>query len=373
MSDSIYWLVKDLSEREGIEQKEVLETLALTFQKLYQQKLGEDIKLKLDFDEDKKKIIFYRSYQTANGEKNTEKDISRGGGFMDSTKSKRESNQLLIPIDLNLEEMASSESVLHEFRSLLEKKKREKSVNNFRLLEGSIVEGDIQTIKERLCLVKLNEEAIGVWAREDWLPRERPERGQHLRFLIKRVEEDKIFLTRKDDSFLLKLLETEVPEIKEGIIVIKEILRLPGIICKAVVESKKLYLNPSGTCIGREGSRIKNVVKDMAKERIDIVDWNENQTKLIINLFSPVKVISFLAEKSNQGEDFLRIIIPESQMSLILVNGGKLVELISNFFGKKIKVESLEENRKNDRIIHWNTKYTMEEYLKLKNKNNVQR
>ena len=140
---------------------------------------------------------------------------------------------------------------------------------------------------------------------------ERPRLGQRFCFLIKEVKEEaeknspQIILTRFDDLFIRKLLEQEVPQVKKDLVAIRDILRLPGLISKVVVEKGKeairkgLELDPAGTCIGRGAERIEVVSRFAYPERVHIVPWSEDKTKLLDKLLSPVKLIRINQQGDN--------------------------------------------------------------------------
>lgn len=109
-----------------------------------------------------------------------------------------------------------------------------------------------------------------------------------------------IIITRQDDLFLHKLLELEIPEIKEGIIVIEKILRVPGILSKLVVKSKKLGVDPLGTCIGKDAERIRTISRLIYPERLDIAPWSEDKRIMLFNLLSPVKPVKLTIGKGEK-------------------------------------------------------------------------
>jgi len=140
---------------------------------------------------------------------------------------------------------------------------------------------------------------------------ERPRLGQRFCFLIKEVKEEaeknspQIILTRFDDLFIRKLLEQEVPQVKKDLVAIRDILRLPGLISKVVVEKGKeaikkgLELDPTGACIGRRAERIEEISRLALPERVHIVTWSEDKTKLLDKLLSPIKLIRINQQGDN--------------------------------------------------------------------------
>ena len=111
-----------------------------------------------------------------------------------------------------------------------------------------------------------------------------------------------IIVTRQDDLFLRRVLESEIPEIREeqGIIVIKKILRVPGLLSKLVVESKKVGIDPLGTCIGKGAERIRAIFGMTYPERLDIAPWSEDKRVMLFNLLSPVKPVKLTIEKGEK-------------------------------------------------------------------------
>jgi len=152
----------------------------------------------------------------------------------------------------------------------------------------------------------------GYWDKSEWTLREEPRLGQRFYLLIKEVREKsaedvpQIVLTRSDDLFIRKLLEQEVSQIKNGIIAIHDILRLPGLVSKVMVErgkvamEKGLRIDPAGTCIGEEGEKAKSISRLIYPERIDFADWSEDKKKLLPKLLSPVKLIKLNIKKEQE-------------------------------------------------------------------------
>lgn len=108
-----------------------------------------------------------------------------------------------------------------------------------------------------------------------------------------------IILTRYDDLFLHRLFELNVPQIKEGVIIIRHILRVPGVLSKVVVESKKIGIDPLGTCIGRDAERIRRISQIVFPERVDLSSWYEDKEKLLSSLLSPAKVVSLIKREND--------------------------------------------------------------------------
>ncbi|WNE41157.1 MAG: Transcription termination/antitermination protein NusA [Mycoplasmataceae bacterium] len=192
----------------------------------------------------------------------------------------------------------------------------------------------------------------GYWEKSEWKKSRREARlGQHLYFLIKEVKEKsenktpQIILTRSEDLFIQRVLEQEIPQLKMGIIAIRDILRIPGLISKVIVEKGKIAIerniniDPTGTCIGEKGAKIKVVSELVKPERIDIATWTQDKKKMLLNLISPVDPIKLIIKKEKEWE----IIIPKEKTSLLLQHGGEMMKKISDYLDVKIHLKTLEE------------------------------
>jgi transcription termination/antitermination protein NusA len=150
------------------------------------------------------------------------------------------------------------------------------------------------------------------------------------------------------------LLEQEIPQVKSGIIAIRDILRLPGLMSKVLVErgkvaiEKRLNIDPAGTCIGEAGERAKSISRLIYSEQIYFVDWAEDKKKLLAKLISPVKLIKLIIKKENEWE----IVIPQQRAALLLQYEGKILKKISDYLGINIHVQILEEIEKDEDLAN---------------------
>jgi N utilization substance protein A len=161
----------------------------------------------------------------------------------------------------------------------------------------------------------------------------------------------KIILSRTSPIFLKKLLEREIPEIYDGIITIKKIVREPGEKSKVAVESYNERIDPVGSCIGIKGSRIYNIVKELKNENIDIVNYTDNIELYISRILNPVKISSI-----KKTENKILIYIKQDQISLVIGKFGQNIRLASKLIGKEIDVYKDVECEKKDIKIEkeWN-------------------
>jgi N utilization substance protein A len=164
-------------------------------------------------------------------------------------------------------------------------------------------------------------------------------KGDMVRAIIKRVEMRNgapiVILSRTDSTFLERLMEQEVPEIEDGIIAIKKIVRLPGERAKVAVESYDDRIDPVGACVGMKGSRIHGIVRELRNENIDIVNFTNNISLYIQRSLTPAKVTSIsVDEKAKRASVYLK----PDQVSLAIGKSGSNIKLASKLTGYEIDV-----------------------------------
>jgi len=161
--------------------------------------------------------------------------------------------------------------------------------------------------------------------------------GMPIKAYVHRVEKTpigpRIFLSRTHPEFLRKLLFKEVPEIRQGVVEIKGIARVPGSLSKVAVSSNDDKVDPVGACVGFRKSRIENIIKELSWEKVDIVQWNKDLSVFIPRALGPAKV----SEVIKEGDTYI-VIVPDSDFSVAIGKKGQNVWLASLLVGAKVEV-----------------------------------
>jgi len=173
------------------------------------------------------------------------------------------------------------------------------------------------------------------------IPSDYFKKGDSIRAVVSRVELKNnspiIILSRTDTAFLERLFELEVPEVFDGLITIKRIVREPGERAKVAVESYDDRIDPVGACVGMKGSRIHGIVRELKNENIDVINWTENMQLLIQRALSPAKVVSMeLIEEDERKQ--ANVYLRPDQVSLAIGKGGHNIKLASKLAGYEIDV-----------------------------------
>lgn len=172
---------------------------------------------------------------------------------------------------------------------------------------------------------------------------ERYRAGMELRFYVLKVAENgydsegapEIVLSRTHPNLLRRLIESEVPEVKTGIVEVKSIARDPGSRSKAAVYSNKQDIDPIGACVGLRGIRIQNIVTELMGEKIDILEWSENPAIFISNALGPAQVENVIMLADGSAE----VIVPDGQLSLAIGREGQNVSLATKLTGYNIDIK----------------------------------
>ncbi|MGB1347663.1 MAG: transcription termination factor NusA [Flavobacteriales bacterium] len=204
---------------------------------------------------------------------------------------------------------------------------------------GEVVTAEVYQIWKREMLLVDDEDNEVVMPREHQIPGDFFKKGDTVKAVVAAVElrnnNPRIILSRTAPEFLERLFEMEVPEIYDGLITIKKIVRAPGERAKVAVESYDDRVDPVGACVGMKGSRIHSIVRELRNENIDVINFTENEELLVQRALSPAKVTS-MALHSDTGK--AEVYLKPDQVSLAIGKGGNNIKLAGLLTGYDIDV-----------------------------------
>ena len=206
--------------------------------------------------------------------------------------------------------------------------------------EGQIVTGHVQRFERGNLYIDLGR-ATAVLPYDEQIPGERYRQGERVRALLLRVDEGVrgtfIRLSRSHPKFLTKLFETEVPELANGILEVKGVVREPGSRAKIAIASKDEHVDPVGALVGQRGVRVAVVTSELGGEKIDVIEWSENPAEYVKEALKPAQVMDIeLMEDENRAT----VTVAEDQQSLAIGRGGQNVRLAARLTGWKIDIRS---------------------------------
>ena len=229
---------------------------------------------------------------------------------------------------------------------------------------GEIVLGEVNQILKREVLIL--DDATGtelILPRNEMIKGDFFRKGDMVKGVIKKVEmrnnNPQVIVSRTDSKFLEKLMAQEVPEIEDGLIVVKKIVRIPGERAKVAVESYDDRIDPVGACVGMKGSRIHGIVRELKNENIDIVNYTNNNILFIQRSLTPAKVSNI---EINDERGTASVFLKADQVSLAIGKGGSNIKLASKLTGYEIdvyretdeaEIEDVELEEFSDEIDEW--------------------
>lgn len=204
---------------------------------------------------------------------------------------------------------------------------------------GEIITGEVYQVWKKEILVLDDEDNELILPKSEQIPSDFFRKGDTIRAIVSKVEmrnnNPVIILSRTAPEFLERLFEQEVPEIFDGLITIKKIVRIPGERAKVAVESYDEKIDPVGACVGMKGSRIYSIVKELRNENIDVVNWTANTQLLIQRALNPAKISSISIDEERKTAS---VYLKPSEVSLAIGKGGLNIRLASQLTGYNIDV-----------------------------------
>ena len=206
-------------------------------------------------------------------------------------------------------------------------------------LVGEIITGEVyQVLSREVLLIDAEGNEISI-PRSEQIQKDRYRKGENVRAVVHKVDmvngSPKIILSRTAPAFVERLFEQEVPEVYDGLITIKKVVREPGERAKVAVESYDDRIDPVGACVGMKGSRIHAIVRELQNENIDVINYTENLELYIQRALSPAKIVSIKIDKENSR---VSVFLKPDQVSLAIGKGGLNIKLASRLVGMEIDV-----------------------------------
>ncbi len=211
--------------------------------------------------------------------------------------------------------------------------------NKYKDKIGEIVTGEVYQIWKKEILILDDEDIELLLPKSEQIPSDYYRKGESIRAVVLKVEMRNntpfIILSRTSPIFLEKLFESEVPEVYDGLITIKNIVRVPGERAKIAVESYDDRIDPVGACVGMKGSRIHGIVRELKNENIDVINYTANTSLYISRALSPAKTTSIEIDEENKK---VNVYLKPDQVSLAIGKGGFNIRLAGKLTGYEIDV-----------------------------------
>ncbi len=330
----------EFKEFKDIDRPTMMNILESVFRNMIIKKYGSDENFDIILNIDKGDLEVWRN-----------REIVEDGEVEDENSQIALSEAIKIEPDFEVGEEASEEVKLSDFgrravlslrQNLISKVLELEKDNIFKKYEdrvGDVITGEVYQVWKRELLILDDESNELILPKTEQIPNDYFKKGDSIRAVVKKVEmrnnKPLITLSRTSPVFLERLFEMEVPEIFDGLITIKKIVREPGERAKVAVESYDDRIDPVGACVGMKGSRIHGIVRELRNENIDVINYTNNTQLYITRALSPAKVSSInINDESMKAEVYLA----PDQVSLAIGKGGHNIKLAGKLTGYEIDV-----------------------------------
>ncbi len=339
MASELKRLIEQVSREKGIDRQTLIQTLEEAIKSAIRKKYGSKLDLDVTFNEDYGEIEAFQFKEVVEEVSDPDKQVLLSEALRLDSESEI-GDELGIKMDTETLGRIAAQSAKQVIIQKMKDAEREVVYDEFKSRKGEIVNGIVQRVDKGGILVNIGQ-AEAILPQKEQIPREVFRQGDRIRSFVLDVKKiskgPQIVLSRTHPHFLIQLFHSEVPEISEAIVSIISAAREPGSRAKIAVISKDSDVDPVGACVGMKGTRVQNVVQELRGEKIDIIPWNMDPAKFVVNALAPAIISKVIIDQANRS---MEVIVPDDQLSLAIGKRGQNVRLASKLTNWRIDVKS---------------------------------
>ena len=332
-------IIEQVSRDKGIERDVLIGTLEEAMRSAARKKFGHDLDLEVAYNDEFGEIEAFQFKEVVSEVTDSLLEISLDEG-RELDPDCELGDSLGIKLDTDTFGRIAAQSAKQVIIQKMKDAEREMIYEDYKDRIGEIINGIVQRLDRGGITVNLGRAEAVVPYREQ-VPRETYRRGDRIRALVLDVNREsrgpQIILSRTHPDFISHLFSSEVPEIAEGIVTIMAAVREPGSRAKIAVTSKDPDIDPVGACVGMKGSRVQSVVQELRGEKIDIIEYNPDPARYVVNALAPAVISKVVIDQANR---LMEVIVPDDQLSLAIGKRGQNVRLASKLAEWRIDVKS---------------------------------
>ena len=347
INQDFFLALEDLEREKGISQAEFITALENALVIAYKKNTGTSGGVEVRLNPEKKSIKIYSTRLVVEEVVDPEKEISLEEA-QEIKKSYKPGDVITTEIISKNFGRIAAQTAKQVLMQRLREIERDNTVSEFEDKEGELMACTVRRIEDGNVFVEIGGNQIeGILMPKDQVPGEKYELNQKLNVYVKRVKSSgklaQIVVSRTATGLVKRLFENEVPEIKQGVVVVKGIAREAGQRTKIAICSEDSTIDAVGSCVGNKGARVNAIVNELGGEKIDIIQWSENPLEYISRALSPARVIKVI----QTGDESAMAIVPDDKLSLAIGRSGQNARLAVKLTGWKIDVKS-ESNAVNE-------------------------
>ena len=340
INQDFFLALDELEKQKGIAKDEFILALENALGIAYKKNSADGGAVEVKINPEKKSIKIYAIRTIVEEVVDSEKEISLADAQLIKKSYKvgdKVSNEIATKNFGRIAAQTAKQVLLQKLREI----EHENTVNEFEDKEGELMVCTVRRIEDGCVYVEIGGSQIeGVLMPRDQVPNEKYEVNQKLNVYVKRVKNSgrvaQIVVSRTANGLVKRLFENEVPEIKQGIVLVKGVARDPGQRTKIAIYSEDPSIDAVGACVGAKGARVNAIVSELGGEKIDIIPWSENPLEFIASALSPARVIKVM----QTGDESAMAIVPDDKLSLAIGRSGQNARLAVKLTGWKIDVKS---------------------------------
>ena len=340
INQDFFLALDELERQKGISKEEFLQALENALCIAYKKNSGESSAVEVRLNAEKNSIKIYSIRNVVEEVVDAEKEISLEDARL-IKKSYKVGDQISAEIKSKDFGRIAAQTAKQVLLQKLREIEHENTINEFEDKEGELMACTVRRIEDGNVYVEIGGNQIeGVLMPRDQVPGEKYELNQKLNVYVKRVKNTgrlaQIVVSRTANGLVKRLFENEVPEIRQGIVVVKGVARDPGQRTKIAIYSEDPSVDAVGACVGNKGARVNAIVNELGGEKIDIIPWSENPLEYISSALSPARVVKVV----QTGDDSAMAVVPDDKLSLAIGRSGQNARLAVRLTGWKIDVKS---------------------------------
>ena len=341
VNKDFFLALEDLEREKGISPEAFIEALENALVLAYKKNYGEGAGITVKLNEEKATIDVYSTKEVVEEVENQDREISLedAQAIKKSAKVGDVLTEKIYPKDFGrIAAQTAKQVIMQKLRDA----ERDIAYEEFTEKENEILVSVVRRIENNNVFVDIGKGQIeGILMPGDQIRGEKYEINDRIKVYVKKVRTTtkgpQIVVSRASAGLVKRLFENEVPEIEQGVVVIKAIARDAGQRTKMAVWTEERGVDPVGACVGNKGSRVNAVVGELGGEKIDIIPWSEDPLEFIARSLSPAKVVM---DQANAEEKTARVVVPDDKLSLAIGKDGQNARLAARLTGWKIDVKS---------------------------------
>ncbi len=347
MNKQILAVAEAVSNEKSLPRKKIFEALESAIAIATKKKYDQKINIRVSINKNNGKFNTYRRWLVVKEVKQPTKEITLEAAIYDNKNIK-----IGDFIEYKIKSIIFNRITTQTAKQVIIQKIREAKkimiIKKLKKKKGFLITGNIKKINKESLIIDIGYNLEAYILKKDMILKEKFKIGNKIKGIIYKIKKKDnkylIFLNRSSKNMLIELLKKEIPEIKDKIIKIKSIVRNPGLRTKIAVTSKNQRIDPIGACIGIKGSRIQTISNELSGEKIDIILWNKNPQKFVINAMFPAEIVFI---EINTKKKNMNLYIKNEYLAQAIGKNGQNIKLASQLTGWNLNLLTKKKYFKN--------------------------